>query len=255
MNEAQVEKEYLNDQVSITALAKKYDTYENKIRRILIKRGIKLRDKSDAQKLALKSGRHNHPTKGRKRTAEEKHKIGSALIKKWQLMTPDEYKSRVDTAKELWKQMSPEDQEKLRSAATASIRATAKDGSKFEHFLTHYLTKAGFVVEFHREQLISNFKLQIDIFVPECSTAIEIDGPSHFLPIWGEEALQRTIKSDQEKNGLLLSTGMVILRIKNLLKSLSNTRMEIVAQQVVNVLNKVKLDFPNKENRFIELEM
>jgi hypothetical protein len=64
MNEHDIMMEYSTDNVSITALAKKHNTYENKIRRILLKNGVKLRDKSEAQKLALSSGRHSHPTKG-----------------------------------------------------------------------------------------------------------------------------------------------------------------------------------------------
>lgn len=79
MNEHDIIMEYLKEKISITALAKKYGTYENKIRRILIKNGTKLRDKSVAQKLALKSGRHKHPTKGKHRSDEEKLKIGTAL--------------------------------------------------------------------------------------------------------------------------------------------------------------------------------
>ena len=58
------------------------------------------------------------------------------------------------------------------------------------------------MIEYHKKGIVPNSNLEVDIYLPEMGAAIEIDGPSHFLPIWGEEALSKTIKSDNEKNGL-----------------------------------------------------
>ena len=56
---------YNSGNYSTYELAEKFETYPNKIRRILRKHGVILRTKSAAQKNALKKGRAAHPTKGK----------------------------------------------------------------------------------------------------------------------------------------------------------------------------------------------
>ena len=51
-------------------IAEHFNTYPNKIRRILTKNGVELKTRSQAQKNALKRGRATHPTSGKKRTKE-----------------------------------------------------------------------------------------------------------------------------------------------------------------------------------------
>ena len=63
---------YNEQNKSTYEIAKQLNTYPNKIRRTLIKHGYELKDKSAAQKAALKSGRSSHPTAGKKRTDAEK---------------------------------------------------------------------------------------------------------------------------------------------------------------------------------------
>jgi hypothetical protein len=53
---------------SFADIAVMYDTYANRIRRDAKKLNIKIRDKSEAQKNALKTGKHSHPTKGKERS-------------------------------------------------------------------------------------------------------------------------------------------------------------------------------------------
>ena len=65
---------YNKEHLSTYELAEHFDTYPNKIRRILKKNGVDLRTKSDAQKNALKKGRTPHPTKGTKRSEDTKLK-------------------------------------------------------------------------------------------------------------------------------------------------------------------------------------
>ena len=48
-------KLYNEDNLSTYEIAKQLETYPNKIRRILVKHGCELKDKSSAQKAALKS--------------------------------------------------------------------------------------------------------------------------------------------------------------------------------------------------------
>ena len=63
INEADVLKLY-DENLSTYEIAEKYDTYPNKIRRILIKNGKKPRTKSEAQKAAIATGKSVHPTEG-----------------------------------------------------------------------------------------------------------------------------------------------------------------------------------------------
>ena len=64
-------KAFLNEayhgaDLSYPVIAEACGTYANKVRRDGVRLGIKSKDKSQAQKTALKSGRHKHPTKGQK---------------------------------------------------------------------------------------------------------------------------------------------------------------------------------------------
>lgn len=240
---------------SIQLIADEYGTYKNKIRRVLLAQNIPLRSHSEAQKLALESGRADHPTEGRERTEDEKVRISDSMSAFWESMSEDEFNRRSETAKEQWANMTEEQREALMKASNEAIRISSVEGSKLEKSLEKGLTDAGFVIEYHKEGLIPNKKLQIDLFVPEIGTAIEIDGPSHFLPIWGEEALQKTIKTDLEKSGLLINAGFVIVRVEHMHKNVSAKLMRDVNTKVIATLEKIRECKPPKTKRIINIEV
>ena len=93
------------------------------------------------------------------------------------------------------------------------------------------------------------------MYIPSLKTIIEIDGPSHFLPIWGEEKLQKQIKSDDQKTGLVLSKGFVVLRVKNMLDFVSLASKEKLIKDVTEQLKIIANKFPAKSKRFIEIEL
>ena len=68
-------KEYVENNKSTYEISESLGTYPNKVRRTLVKLGVKLRDKSKAQSTAIKSGRHKHPTQGTERSENDKVKI------------------------------------------------------------------------------------------------------------------------------------------------------------------------------------
>ena len=175
IDEGFVIKQYRNKK-STYEIAKDLGTYPNKIRRILIKHGEEVRDKSKAQKVALETGRHKHPTKGKKRTDEEKIKISDGMALHWENMDEDEKDRRATQAKKQWEEMTDVERENLRHAAAQAVRLASREGSKSEKFLREGLTEAGYDVIFHKKGLIANDKLEVDIFLPELRTAIEIDG-------------------------------------------------------------------------------
>lgn len=244
---------YTNDNKSIRVIANEYATYGNKIRRLLIKCGVKLKDKSEAQHLALESGRHKHPTKGTHRSSDVKAKISEQVSDHWKNISPEEYQKKVDMGKEIWENLPFDHKVKIRGMATEAIRKASKEGSKTELFLLDALKAKNIEVIFHKQSLIKNTNLELDLFLPSIKTAIEIDGPSHFFPIWGDEALQKTIASDNEKNGLLLSSGYRIIRIKNLAKKLSQKRKRDILSMVLAAIDDIQAG--RNKTDFIELEL
>ena len=97
-------------------------------------------------------------------------------------------------------------------------------------------------------------KLEIDLYIADIKTIIEIDGPSHFLPIWGDEHLQKQEQFDLKKNGTLLTRGYVIIRVKAL-NAMSLKRNKDLLDTIIETLGSIKKRFPSKSNRFIEVEL
>jgi very-short-patch-repair endonuclease len=252
-------KEYIIDQYtkenkSTYEIAQEIGTYPNKIRRTLNTLGVDLRDRSSAQTVAIQSGRHEHPTRGKKRTEAEKVAISNGMASFWENMEDSERERRANLSKEQWASMSEEEKANLRKLAAEAVRKASKEGSKIEKFIYEGLTDAGYQVIFHKRGLIPNENMEVDLFVPGIKTAIEIDGPAHFLPIWGEVNLQKHIRSDAQKAGLLLNRGYVILRVKNLIKNISQKRMRDILAQVIDELEKIDNKFPPQSKRLIEIQ-
>jgi len=254
MNEYKIVELYDSGK-STYEIAKAHNTYTNKIRRILIKNGVEIKSKSEAQKNALEKGIAKIPTQGTKRSKEERLKISKSLVKRWENMGEEEYNRCVANAKERWVNMSDVDKKRMASLATQAIQKAGREGSKLEKELKYELTKSGFVVEIHKKNLIPNENLEIDMYLPDIKTIIEIDGPSHFFPIWGEEKLQKQIKADENKTGLILNKGFAIIRVKNLSDSLSLSAKEKLKNQLVLLLNGISSKFPSKSKRYIEIEV
>ena len=209
-----IENLYLKNNKSFRDIANEYQTYPNKILRDAKSFGIKIRNKSDAQKNALQTGKHTHPTKGKERSETTKNKIGQSVMKSWDELNHKDIEKRKQKAKENWEKLSIDEKQNMQRSATQAVRVASKRGSKLEIFLFNCLLKDGYLVDFHKEQTLVNTKLQIDLFLSELNIAIEVDGPSHFKPVWGEQSLQRNKKYDQKKEGLIIGKGWHLIRIK-----------------------------------------
>jgi very-short-patch-repair endonuclease len=151
--------------------------------------------------------------------------------------------------------MSLEDKEEFRKAALEAVRETSREGSKMEKFLCEALRDAGHEVSFHSEHILPDTRLQTDLHIPALKTVIEIDGPTHFFPIWGEESLDKNIESDNKKNSLLLTYGFVIIRVKHISKGVSEKYKRDLLRTILEVLNSIEENFPELENRLIEIEV
>jgi very-short-patch-repair endonuclease len=233
-----IQKEYHEKQKSFADIALSCGTYANKVRRDAIKLGIEIRDKSEAQKNALSTGKHKHPTKGTERSEDIKNKIGNGVLQSWENLDDSVLEARKTKCKENWEKMNVDDKANMQRAANTAVRVSSKLGSKLEKFILSNLLKDGFVVEFHKEQGLVTTRLQIDIFLPKMNTAIEIDGPSHFLPVWGEDSLNKNISYDQKKEGLILGRGWKLIRIKQL-KDFSKARGNLLYEKLKAVLDDI----------------
>ena len=251
INEKYNIEQYLEHNRSANDIAKELETYPKKISRILIKNGYDVRGRSEAQKMALETGKVAHPTAGKKRTENEKNNISMGISDRWRNLSEEKRKEFSDLAKTRWENMSEFDKQELQSAAGRALRLAGIEGSKAEKFLRRKLLEENHNVVLHKKGLITG-NYEIDLFLPELKTVIEIDGPQHFLPVWGEAKLNDTIRYDAEKNGLLIAAGYRVIRIKYLCGKMSRAIGEkiwaLVRPIVDNIANGAR-------DRFIELEI
>lgn len=222
--------------------------------RLFKKNGKPLRDKVEAASLAVENGKILSPTEGKKRTEREKDKIASGLAGWWESMSEEDRESFKDVARERWNGISEQDKEERQRRAGEALRTAAVEGSKLEKFLYKYLTTEGYHVIMHKKGLIAGEKYEIDLYLPEQKIAIEIDGPHHFLPIFGESRLRQAIKYDNIKNGTLTSNGLCVIRVKLLLKGYSKYASKQISKMVLDEIKKIEKKFPSEKNRVIELE-
>jgi very-short-patch-repair endonuclease len=232
-----ITERYITQKDSFGDIAKALNTYSNKVRRDAIKYGIDIRDKSEAQKNALNTGKTKHPTKGKKRSESTKQKIGSSVMNSWDNLSEQELNKRKQKAKQNWEKLSDDTKQNILREANVAVREASKKGSKLELFLLEKLLSDGYVVEFHKEQNLLNTKLQIDLFLPKLNIAIEVDGPSHFEPVWGNDVLTKNKKYDNKKTGLILGKGLILIRIKQS-KDFSKSRASKIYEELVeNIKN------------------
>ena len=243
---------YQEEEWSTYQIAEKLGTYPNKIRRILKKNGIHLRTRSNAQKNALSSGRSSHPTAGTTMSEETKMKISDSQGYVWDSLTDEQKEYRSQIGRRSWDQKTDEEKASLIEEAQNAVRRSGRLGSKMEHFLLKSLTQEKIRVEFHKDHWLQNQKLQVDLYLPEYRTAIEVDGPSHFKPVWGEENLEKNIKSDQQKTGLVLADGLVMIRIRQD-QSLTQRYMRNTLASLLELLGKIKDNYPEENKRYFEI--
>lgn len=245
----EVIKNYTDDKMSVYEIAEKYGTYSQKIRRLLIKHNVPMRDKSEAQALVLEKGRASHPTEGKGHSAETKIKISEKAAETWKNMDEKTYEERSATMKEKWDALPDHVKQDMRDKAVRALQEAAKDGSKMEKHIQQVLIDSGYNSIYHRAFKVPGHNLEVDIYLPDYNIAIEIDGPSHFFPIWGEDKLQKQIKADEDKNALLLKSGIKILRIKNL-GIFSEKAKRDIATGILDGIKRLK-----DTETFIELEV
>jgi len=243
---------YNQKEMSWIQIANTLGTYPNKIRREAKRLGIESRTKSGAQKAALKSGRSSHPTEGKSLTEDTKLKISEGQGSIWDNLSKKERKKRSIKGKESWNKKTEQEKRELIKKGSEAIREAARTGSKLERFLLEALTERKYRVQFHKEHWLKNQNLETDLFIEDLRTAIEVDGPSHFSPVWGEKNLLKNQQSDLEKSGLILGEGLVLIRIKQT-KRISQRYLRKILKDLLCVLDQIRKEFPKENKRYIEL--
>jgi len=246
------EQWYYNDNLSWKEIAEKVGTYANKVRRDATKLGIVSRTKAEAQRVAIQENRHEHPTKGKKRSDLTKKRISESQGKVWDNLSEEEKEYRAKIGLRSWNNKTDEERDEFFKRSRKAIQAASRDGSKVEKFLFDSLVEKGYRVEKHKEQILQNEKFHIDLYIPSCRMAIEVDGPMHFEPVFGEEKLKRRQAADFQKNGLILSSGMVLVRVK-LTKKESQRYLRYILESIEKVIKNVETNFPEKGKRYIEI--
>jgi very-short-patch-repair endonuclease len=250
MDEQQIINDYKNNK-STCEIAKTYNTYPNKILRVLSKHGVPIRNKSEAQKTAIKTGRIKPPMIGKKQRRSTKEKISESRSAAWRKSSPEKLEEFKKSAKERWNKKSPEERYEFHRKAGQEMQRASKEGSAAEKFLYTKLQKHGYDTIMHKTGIGGEF--EVDLFVQELNTAIEIDGPQHYLPVFGDKVLQKNIRNDSIKNGLLISKGFFIVRVKYLAKKISMS----VKRRLWNAISQVLKDIESGKcsNKLIEIEV
>lgn len=245
-------KMYNKQKKSWAEIAKELETYPNRVRRDAKKLGLASRDKSQAQKIAISEGRNEHPTKGKKRSDETKLKISESQGKVWDNLDENErdYRSQIGT--EAWNKKTASERSEFFKKGNEAIQEASRNGSKVERYLHEFLIEEGYYVEKHKEQILQNEKFHIDLYIKDCAVAIEVDGPMHFEPVYGEDKLQKRQAADSQKNGLILGAGMVLIRVR-LHKRDSQRYLRYITEKVKEIINQVENRFPSKNKRYFEV--
>ena len=177
---------------------------------------IQMRDKSKAQKHYLED--NEHPMLGKNHSESTRRKISHSLEEFWNGISPqerEEYKARIGSAwKNKWASMTDEEKENMLAMLSEKSKET-KGSSKLEKFIAQSLRDAGFLVEEKTANYTPGNQFEIDIALPKFGIMIEVDGPTHFKPIYGEESLLRQQERDERKNAIIIGAGLNLLRIQD----------------------------------------
>lgn len=214
-------QEFVVKKRSTSDIADEHGVFPNTVRRELIKLGIQPRGKSDAQKINLK--KNGHPMEGRERSEEEKEKISLGLHNFWHADEGGKSKRAVSLrkklsklAKEQWDSLSKKEQNEMISKMHLASATSSGKGSKSENSVAALLEEQGFNVIQRSREFTPGGQFEIDIALPDHKLAIEWDGATHFMPIYGEDRLAVVQEKDKRKDEMLIDNGWTVIRCRDM---------------------------------------
>lgn len=247
----EMKKDY-EDGLSVAQIAEKYTRSESWVHRLFKKVGVKIRTRSEAQKLALELGRAKNPTKGVGHSEEAKINMSEKAANRWARMSEAERKKIQTLAKERWEKMSDADKIEMHRRAGVALRKVATEGSEIEQYLEAGLVKAGYNALKHVKDFM-NGGYEIDILLKDEGIAIELDGPHHHLPIFGDKRFEQTMKFDAAKNGALIGMGLSVIRVKCLYKKLTEKIKRDTLDLIIKNVEKIRAG--EVTSKLVEIEL
>lgn len=247
--------EYVEKGRSPSDIAAEWGTYPNMIRRELKKLGFAVRNHSQAQSTALKTGKVSHPTKGRTRSESVRTKISDAMVHSWSEASDSEKIRRSEAAKKQWADMDDDQKNVFRQRSIAALKESSKNGSILEKFLFEHLREAGYVLQYHCKHVVEGTALHLDLFLPSLRLAIEIDGPAHSIDLWGDGTLDKIKLRDKKKNELLTGYDYIVIRFKHPLKALSAWQKRKSLEVILNKIKEIEENPQDFARKVIHLSL
>ncbi len=237
INEQQIRRLYLDEGLSMRKIAVETNIPLATLSRFMKKYGIASRDKAQAQMNYLKD--HDHQMSGRQHTDETKKKISHSLGTFWDSLSIDEreeVKRKIGSAwKRKWAAMSEQERKLTMESLTSKAREAQGGGSRLERFIATELRKRGYIIEERSTNYTAGKNFEVDLALPKEMIAIEVDGPTHFLAIYGEEHLEQQQERDARKDEMINAIGYNVLRIQDNNGPLSQLRIDKIEQAIEEI--------------------
>lgn len=208
-----LEELHNNQKISLREIARQYKTYAVKLSRFCAKHNIPTLSKSEALQSGYDSKRITPAMLGKQRSEEEKILISERQHEFWKSMSEDERSRRSALQSEIFARR--EDKESFHKKGCRAIRRAADEGSKLEKAVKQFFDENNIEYYHHYTGLFGGTQLEADFYLPEYSIVLEVDGPSHFSADFGVDKYADQLRADEKKNGLVLSMGMSIIRVRH----------------------------------------
>jgi very-short-patch-repair endonuclease len=237
INEADVRRLYLERGLSMRKVAEAVGAPLATLSRFMKKAGIAARDKAQAQKNFLKD--NDHQMKGRKHSDETKKKISHSLGDFWDDLSDEEreeFKRKIGSAwQRKWAGMSEVERKLMMEGLSNKAKEAQGKGSRLERFITEELRGRGYLVEERSTHYTGGKDFEVDLALPNEMIALEVDGPTHFLPIYGDEHLEQQQERDARKDEMINAVGYSVLRVRDNNGPLSQLRIDKIEQAIEEI--------------------
>jgi very-short-patch-repair endonuclease len=181
---------------------------------------------------------------GRERTEDEREAISGGIQKHWDgLSEAEAQKKREDMAERArvkWDWMSDEEKQASIKKMHKANREKAGQGSKNENAIADILRSHGYTIAQRTTEYSPRRAFEIDIAIPAERVAIEWDGAAHYEPIYGDEALKKTIEKDDRKNRALMDYGWKVIRCRDHSTAYSLAYCKRSAEQILEAMKTIK---------------
>lgn len=199
---------------------------------------IKKRNKSEAQLNYLKTS-GTHQREGTVHSEDTKDAISDKMR---DFYDSDEGEAAKDKIREFrqqeWAEKSEAERAEILNDLKQANRAKMQsgEGSNFENYLAEQLTENGYLVEQRTKTWTPGNQFHVDIALPSQKIIIEVDGPTHWSPIYGDAELAKVQAKDGRKDAVLINNGWCILRVQD--GSGSTTRARF--KRVLDMLHEIE---------------